>query len=205
MDSCNDLEVLREIEEDVDKFINSLPCQSKIPMPEIKVEAKNTQYAKLLQNAFSGSEDSELAAILQYLYHHETIENKTIANALLCISMIEMHHYDVLSELISLLGENPFLYNSNKFFYSTGTIGYIDDPFACLKEATKDENDDKTSKEKIRIKLEKDILSEVNAINAYKFIKENIKDKYINKIIEKIIEDEKYHIRIFNALIQKYC
>lgn len=200
MESCKDLEALKEIEERVEKFIKSLPCQSKMPMPEIKVERKNPEYAKLLLNAFSGSEDSELAAILQYLYHHETIENETIANVLLCISMIEMNHYEVLSELITLLGEKPFLFNANKYFYSTGTIGYMDNPFACHEEAL-----DKADKAKIRLKLEKDILSEINAINAYNFIQKNIKDKYINKIIEKIIEDEKFHLRLFNTLLEKYC
>lgn len=200
MEYCKDLDSLKEIEEKVDKFVKSLPCQSNTPMPEIKVERENTDYAKLLLNAFSGSEDSELAAILQYLYHHETIENETIANALLCISMIEMNHYEVLSELITLLGGKPFLYNANKYFYSTGTIGYMDNPYACSDTPL-----DKSDKEKIRLKIQKDILSEINAINSYNFIQNNIKDKYINKIIDKIIEDEKCHLRLFNMLLQKYC
>ncbi|MCX7884220.1 MAG: manganese catalase family protein [Caloramator sp.] len=198
MENCKDLEALKEIEERVEKFLKSLPCQSKLPMPEIKVEKENLEYAKLLLNAFSGSEDSELAAILQYLYHHETIDNETIANSLLCIAMIEMNHYEVLSELITLLGGKPFLYNSNKYFYSTGTIGYMDNPYNDITL-------DKSVKSKIRLKIEKDILSEINAINAYNFIQKNINDKYINKIIEKIIEDEKFHLRLFNVLLEKYC
>lgn len=177
------------IEEMIDKFANTLPCQSDMPFPPIKVEKPNLEYAKMLYDAYSSSADSEIQAITQYIFHSKTINNKTVSNALMCIALVEMRHFDALGELIPLLGGEPFYYNSNKYFWTTGNIAYGD-------------SSGKNEKESIREKLEKDIMGEQNAINGYKFILEHIKDKYLEKIILKIILDEQTHIKAFESLIQ---
>ena len=191
------------IEEMVDKFLDSLPCQSEMPMPEIKVERQNLNYAHMLLDAYSSTADSEIQAISQYLYHHDTIPNEKIANALLCIAMVEMHHLHVLGELITLLGGKPFFYNSNFSFWKTDSIAYVDknNPY----EKTRIENESKNENKIIRQKLEKDIIAEQNAINGYKYLLQHIDDRYIDKIIRKIISDEQAHIKIFVNLIEKYC
>lgn len=188
------------IEEQIDKFFSALPCQSSLPMPEGQVEGENLDYANLLLDAYSSASDSEIQAITQYLYQHKTIANESIANALLCISMIEMQHLDKLSDLITDLGGKPAYYNSNRYYWNTGNIAYGDRDMLNLKLDEKDVAD----KEIIKQKLLLDIKGEVNAINGYKFLKSSIDDKYIKRVLDKIISDEEVHIALFQGLIKKY-
>lgn len=105
-----------DIEEKIDKFLETLPCQSNMPFPQIKVERQNLEYANLLLDSFASSADSEIQAITQYIYHSKTINNDIMSKALMCIALVEMHHLDALSELIPLLGGKPFYQNSS--FYT---------------------------------------------------------------------------------------
>ncbi|MDU1412884.1 MAG: bacterioferritin [Clostridium sp.] len=189
-----------DIEGLVEGFLDSLPCQSDIPFPEVEVEEKNINYANMLLDAQSSAADSEIQAIAQYIYHHKTIANEHIAGALMCIALVEMRHYDVLGELITKLGGKPVLYNSNRAFWSTENIAYGDKDILCLKLDEKDPKDKEIIKQKIML----DIKGEINAINGYKFIKKNVSDKYIKKILDKIISDEEVHLQIFESIIKKY-
>jgi bacterioferritin len=188
------------IEEKIDTFLETLPCQSKMPFPQIKVEKQNIEYANLLLNAFASSSDSEIQAITQYIYHSKTISNNTISKALMCIALVEMHHLDALSELIPLLGGKPFYENSSKNFWMTGNIAYVDKNIIYEKEPVNAKDDNSN----IRQKIENDINGEKNAINGYKSLLETIKDCYIEQIILKIISDEQVHIKIFENLIEEY-
>lgn len=190
----------QNIEEKIDEFLETLPCQSDIPFPPIKVEKENLEYANLLLDAFASSADSEIQAITQYIYHSKTINNEAISNALMCIALVEMHHLDALSELIPLLGGKPFYENSSKNFWMTGNIAYVDKNNIYEKQSDNAKNDKST----IRQKLESDINGEKNAINGYNLLLKTIKDKYIQKIISKIISDEQVHIKIFEELIEEY-
>jgi len=188
-----------DIEDKIDEFLGGLPCQSTIPFPPIRVEKINLEYANLLLNPLASSADSEIQAITQYIYHSKTISNETISKALMCIALIEMRHLDAISELIPLLGGKPFYQNSSKNFWMTGNIAYVDRNNAYEKQ-----NDFKNDKSTFRQKLENDINGEKNAINGYKLLLETIKDKYIEKIILKIISDEQVHLKIFEDLIEEY-
>lgn len=194
MDRFENIEAL------VDGFLESLPCQSKLPYPEGKVEEKNIEYATMILDAYASAADSEIQAITQYFYHHSTIANEIIANALLCISLIEMKHLDVLGGLIRDLGGKPVFFNSNIAYWGTQNIAYGDKNMLCVKL---DENDPK-DREIMKEKLMLDIKGEINAINGYKFLKNNINDKFIKKTIDKIISDEEFHIKVFEELINKY-
>lgn len=187
-----------DIEEKIDKFLEELPCQSEMPMPPIKVEKEDLNYATMLLDAYSSSSDSEIQAISQYIYHSHTISNSTISNALMCIALVEMRHFDVLGELIVKLGGKPIYENSNMKFWNAGNISYVDKNVIYHKEGNGKEKDI------IKQKLQKDIIGEENAIKNYKFLLESIKDKYIQDIIVKIIMDEQTHIKIFQGLINKY-
>lgn len=187
-----------DIEDRIDKFLETLPCQSDMPFPPIKVERSNPDYANLLLDAFASSADSEIQAITQYIYHSKTISNNTISKALMCVSLVEMRHLDALSELISMLGGKPFYENSNMNFWMTGNIAYVDKNIIYEKERVNAMD----TKPNFREKLEKDIDAERNAINGYKRLLKAIKDKYIEKVILKIISDEQFHIKLFESLIE---
>jgi len=150
-------------------------------------------------DAYSSSADSEIQAITQYIYHSKTIHNKEISNALMCIALVEMNHMDTLGELIPLLGGKPFYQNSSKNFWMSGNIPYVDKNIIY-------ENESYTEKEeKVRTiqKLERNIISEINAINNYKVILDSIKDVYLEKIILKIISDEQVHKKIFQNILKQ--
>ena len=189
-----------DIEAKIDKFLETLPCQSDIPFPPIKVERSNLEYANLLLDAFASSADSELQAITQYIYHSKTINNDIISKALMCIALVEMRHLDTLSELIPLLGGKPIYENSSKNFWMTGNISYVDKNMIYEKER----DNTKDNKSIFREKLENDINSELNAINVYKRLLKAINDKYIEKIILKIISDEQIHLKVLEELIEDY-
>ncbi|MEG1255072.1 ferritin-like domain-containing protein [Clostridium sp.] len=190
----------KDIEDKVDEFLATLPCQSQLPFPEGEVERKNINYANMILDAYASSADSEIQAITQYLYHHKTIDNKTISNTLLCIALVEMAHLDVLGDIISSLGGKPAYYNSNQNFWMTGNIPYGDKDMLVVKM----DEDNMKSKEVIKQKLMLNIKGEINAINGYKFLMQNVNDKYIKRVIHKIISDEEVHIEIFQSLIEKY-
>lgn len=187
----------KELEEMVDRFVESLKCRCQEPVPEIKVEGKNSYYANLLYNAYAGQQASEMTAVAQYLYHHTTIKDEETANALLCISIVEMSHFHILAELIGMLSSQPFYVNSNHKFWDAGSVSYGDKPDCDSYESL-------SEKENIRLKLQEDILDETAAINTYTFLISEIDDKYIRESLARIIKDEKEHIKIFSKLIRKY-
>lgn len=175
---------MKDIETLIDELIENLPCRLDKPYPEIRVMAENPRYAKLLMDAYADGGKSEFTAIGQYMHHHFTIENKEIADMELCISLVEMKHLEMLGELIRALGGNPKYRRANKMWWSGGEVSYGDTP--CLK-------------------LKLDIESEYAAIEGYELLLSEIKDKYIQEIILRIIEDEKVHLRIFTGLLDKFC
>lgn len=155
------------------------------PYPEITVAKKDPYYAKLLFNDYAGSV-SEFTAISQYLYHHFDIDKKysDVKYALESISIVEMHHMDILARVIKLLGENPIYVNSLNKFWNAKYVYYgknlCDQLFA-------------------------DRQAETNAIKNYENRLLMIKDPYIQNIIKRILLDENKHLEIFNAFIKKYC
>lgn len=184
--------------EKIHQFIKELKCHSDVPMPEVKVERKNTDYARLLYSAYADGDASELVAITQYLYHSETIPIEEISDSIKCISLVEMNHLDMIGDLIKGLGGKPFFFNSNEYFWSSGIVAYVD--------KIHEKNDSDTSpKNIICLKIDKDIEGELSAINQYEILYKNINDMYVRKVLEKIISDEKTHIKIFQGLLDKYC
>lgn len=187
-----------DIEEMVDSFYKTLPCQSEMPFPPIKVEKQNLEYANMLLDAYAGGGDSEMQAITQYIYHSKTISDEEISNKLMCIALIEMRHLDALSELINLLGGKPFFLNSSKNFWMTGNIAYVDKNNIYKKELDNTEG----NSENVIQKIEKNINGEINAVNGYKTLLKHIKDVYIEKVILKIISDELIHIKILGNILE---
>lgn len=170
------------------KEYNNQVYVSSQPYPPIKVKGKNIFYAEILMDDYAGY-ISEFSAISQYIYHSLDLGNvdQNLANMYIQISKVEMHHLDILGQLITLLGGNPQYRGS----YSTnfkpwnGSFVYYG--------------------VNICERLYKDLESEYSAIASYKRHIEIIDDDYIRKIIQRIILDEKVHIKHFKSAIKKYC
>ncbi|OGO78560.1 MAG: hypothetical protein A2Y23_13295 [Clostridiales bacterium GWB2_37_7] len=172
-----------DIEKLVDDFFESLPCKADQPYPETEVEGQNLRYAKLLMDAYSDGEKAEMTAITQYMHHHLTIQNKEIANVELCIALIEMKHLEMLGDLIKKLGGNPKYRNSNKSWWDGGQVAYGDTT---------------------EFKLKLDIEAEKAAIEGYKTLISEIKDKHVITALQRILDDEIVHLNILMALYRKY-
>lgn len=161
-------------------------CKLNISYPRIEVTEKNLKYANLLLNDFAGP-FSEMTAINQYFYQHLIVdkEHKDIAEALECISMVEMHHLEMLGEIIVLLGGNPLprIENGRNSRYWIG----------C----------DISPTQNIKKFLIENIKAEEGAIKAYKRRIAQIKDPKIVTILERIIMDEEHHLGIFQKFLDE--
>ena len=161
-------------------------CKVDKPYPKIMVEGKNFYYANLLLKDYSGAQ-GELTAITQYMYQlfNKFQQNKEFSNIIFKIAVVEMKHLDLLGKTINLLGIEPKykFYNGNSYeCWNSSFVNY--------------------STNLVDI-LESNIKKEENAIKSYKLHMEIINDKYIKKLLYRIILDEYEHLKCFKALLKK--
>lgn len=160
-------------------------CELNIPYPQVLTGGKNLFYASLLTNDYAGTV-SEMSAVTQYIFQHIVTANRKIADTVKCISLVEMRHLEIISEIIHDFGGNPRFavqYGCNAAFWSAQYIGYDTDPRSYLKE---------------------NIANENAAIASYNTRISQINDIYVQKILERIILDEQNHIRLFSSLLQEF-
>ncbi len=164
-------------------------CAYPAPYPEIRVVKPNPSYARLLLEDYAGAV-SETSAIMQYNYHHFVLKNqyKDAADLLMCISLVEMHHQEMLASAIIMLGADPryrvFTVTNEENFWDASYVFYGID--LCDR-------------------ISADIAGEWAAIAKYREHQRIINDPYIKELLERIILDELHHITLFNQLMQRYC
>lgn len=160
-------------------------CYVDLPYPEIKVEKPNIEYAKILLNSYAGKISEDSAAHL-YIFQHIILEDKykKYSSILKKIGIVEMHHLEMLGETIRKLGIEPVFmsYDKNKSGLVPWRSNYINYSV------------------NIRDIINIDIDAEEKAIEYYKYTIEIIKDKYVRKLIERIIMDEELHLKIFKEI-----
>lgn len=158
-----------------------------LPYPEPMVERQNIKYANILLKDYAGAV-SEFTAVNLYIYQHFVSDGiyKDYADLIAGVSIIEMKHLELLGETIKLLGAKPF------FIDNAVPVGK---PWNALLV-----NYDTRIKEM----LLEDIKSEEIAIKTYKNHLTMIEDKYIRKLIERIIPDEELHLKLFIEMYEKY-
>jgi bacterioferritin len=159
----------------------------KAPYPKIKVEEINVNYGDILLEDFAGSV-SELTAINLYVFQHIVSEDifKDYSELIRGIAIVEMKHLDLLGGTIKLLGVKPVYINS---FVPNGQLwnaSYVD------------------FSDNILDMIAKDIESEEQAIVQYESHINLIHDRYVRRLLERIVMDEELHIRLFNRLYKKY-
>lgn len=157
---------------------------SNNPYPKIQVEKSNIEFAKILLFSYIGNV-SEETAIHQYLYQSFILDGK-LSKILEQISIVEMHHLKILAKLIKLLGLDP-----EYRVYSLGAEKYWDASYVPYPKTVVE-------------MLKQNIQSETEAIQNYDKILELIDDIYIQKNIQRIIEDEQVHLTIFHNLLKEY-
>lgn len=156
------------------------------PYPKIQVERKNIYYAKLLLEDYSGI-NGELSAICQYIYQKfdKFNENYYLSETLSKIARVEMHHLELLGQTIKLLGLNPKFITIKDYcptYWNSSFLNYSTN---------------------ISEMLIYDIKKEQEAIKNYLYHISLIDDQYIKKLLYRIIEDEKIHIKCFFELLKQ--
>ncbi|MBV7274943.1 ferritin-like domain-containing protein [Clostridium thailandense] len=164
---------------------NSFSANSHYPEP--KIECKNINYANILLQDYAGTV-SELTASCLYVFQHIVSEDryKDYSKLIKGISIVEMKHLHLLGETIKLLGVKP-VYTNSVYpcgqLWSAAYVNYTDRILDMILE---------------------DIKSEKQAIRNYEKDMCLINDKYIRKLLERIIEDEKVHLKLFKEMYKEY-
>ncbi|MBP2653607.1 MAG: Mn-containing catalase [Firmicutes bacterium] len=163
-------------------------CALPDAYPKPSVCQQNLFYATLLLEDYAGNA-SELTAINQYMHHHFMFDDKykDLAELEECIGIIEMHHLELLAESILLLGVDPkyrTLTNNSPTFWDASYVFYGTDIYDMLAA---------------------DIVAEKQAIKQYRKHHFLIEDIHIKGLLERIIKDEEYHLKLFTQAASHYC
>lgn len=141
---------------------------------------QNIKYANLLYDNFAGS-SGELSAVTQYIYEHIELKRyESFSKILLSIAIEEMHHLDLVGDLIKKLGKKPYFIDKNRVAWNAENIKYhFNNVYDMLRF---------------------NIESEKKAILDYKEAIKYTQNKSIKELLERIILDEQTHLEIFNRL-----
>ncbi len=163
--------------EEVQEILRS---KKNIPYPSLANIRQNQRYANLLYDNFAG-EEGELTAACQYIYEHiELNRYESFSKILLSIAKEEMHHLELIGDLIKKLGKKPYYINQNKLQWNAENIKYhFNNVYDMLMF---------------------NIESEKKAIEAYREAIKYTQNKSIKDLLERIILDEQTHLEIFNRL-----
>lgn len=134
------------IKQQADDFLNKIQCRSQNPFPSTQMPVQHAQAAELLLSVYAGGGNSELTALTQYFVHSQTLSDVDAKNLDLCIALDEMHHLQVIGEMIVSLGGELRFWSTNHMYWTGGYVSY-----------------GITDKEKIS----QDIFSEQEAISGY--------------------------------------
>lgn len=161
-------------------------CRLPDPYPEIICSGNNPHDVQLLQPLYAGL-NSELTAILQYGYQHIVLHNscEEVAKLLSEISIVEMHHLELLAKAICAMGGNPRYVNpSIRSWWNAGAVNYDQNLCAALLANLK---------------------GETEACNAYRNTARQVKNTSLCALLNRIAADEKLHIDLFTQMINCHC
>lgn len=170
--------------------INYNDYEIKTPYPKLTTTQKDEAIIPELIYAYSGSK-GELTAVTQYIYQSFIVNPNNnylgLSRLLEQISIKEMHHLELLSQILISQGINPKFcrYIDNNYDicspWSSSNVKYITDVKEFIQYNIEIEND---------------------AINEYRQIVQKSQNDNISEIILRIIEDEESHIQIFTKILE---
>lgn len=153
----------------------------KIPYPKVANLVENKKYANMLYDDFSG-QLGEFSAISQYIYEHiNSQQDENVSRILRSIAIMEMKHLDIIGDIIKRLGKDPIFVDSKGIAWSSNNIKYN---FKDVEEMIKF-----------------NIYTEEVAIQGYRKAYLYTNNRSLKKVFERIILDEKTHIRIFRDML----
>ena len=158
------------------------------PYPTPRVISKNPYYASILLKDYAGI-SGELTAINQYIYQYITLQDNypSISDLTRQVAIIEMHHLELIGKTIQLLGMPPIIH-----FADHGLLHFWNAKYVYYGKDVYD-------------KLSANINHEATAIQNYRNHQQHINDPFIQELLERIILDEEYHLRLFLRCRDECC
>lgn len=156
------------------------------PYPPVKVSEQNQRYGQMMLDNMSG-QNSEMSTIGLYIYNNLLIiDNDRLSHIFKEISIVEMHHLHTFGSIARLMGENPRLWThrGNQMVYWSPSYKSYPMQLGDL--------------------LLNSLEGEKRAVQKYRNQCTQIKDMCIVQCLERIIEDELIHIKIFESLYEEY-
>ena len=154
------------------------------PYPPLEVEGPNPQYARLLGIDMAGGR-GEMTSITQYLYHSWTLPDfDNAAPTLRQIAQVEMHHLDMLGQLIVLLGADPRFSCDQR-----GSCAWWSGSMVCYSHD-------------VRQILLNNITDEKKAAEFYRTAACDIPDPCVAAVLNRIARDEVLHAEIFTRFLK---
>jgi len=155
--------------------------------PPARVQGPNHVYAEMMLCNI-GAANSEMTAVAFYRYANLMSQqaDKDVANLFHKVSIVEMHHLDLFGELALLLGAEPRLWycrNNRREYWSPRHVNYAHCSVADL----------------VRNALE----DEKSAIRLYECQIARIADPYITAVLQRVIEDEREHVKLWEEVLNK--
>ncbi len=153
----------------------SYPLPEKLP--------RNIRWARILLNIYSGK-DSELTSFHQHFYHHLMAKPTMpdIAENLLFFAQQQMEHLNLLGATLNLLGLRPsytFYQGTRRLRWTSGFVQYG---------------------RNLREMIELDLAGERRLIECYEHAIRLISDEQIQKMLYRILDDEKKHLNTLTSL-----
>lgn len=161
---------------------NEYNCMVDKPYPTVRVDGPNPMYAcEMLSNI--GDVVSEMSDVTRYFYVSVVARDKfnSIATCFHHISIVEMYHLDIFSQLALQLGADPRIWSGEtcKRWWSPSFISYPKDIRGLIAESIK---------------------AEEAAICKYTRQANTIYDANIVASLKRIILDEEHHLQIFTNM-----
>ena len=157
------------------------------PYPSTEGLEKDRESVRILSPAYA-DRGSEMTAILQYVYQSivfSGMQMKQYSRLLMEIGVAEMHHLELLGEMLYSLGAKPVFTSRPPHlfdFYSTGAVYY-----GTLPE------------EMIRA----DIRGETEAIRTYREMLCRLNNDKVSAVISRIILDEELHLSTLQGILEE--
>jgi len=158
-----------------------------MPYPSIEELDVNATYGQIMLSNLGGLH-SEMNAVSLYFYNHVILETvwPELSHAMLEICKVEMHHLDIFAKICCRLGVDPRLWDCQNDFLEYWSPGYNVYP------------------RQIHTMLENAIIQEQNTITAYHYQIECIDEPVIQDVLKRIIQDEQWHVEIFQDFLKEY-
>lgn len=154
------------------------------PYPPVKAARRNICYADMIVPALR-DQTSELTAITSYLYQNWIFFQKypSLAETIMKIAKVEMHHMQMLGTLVTILGGDPKFAENPCHCWTGDACDYTKDMCRTFKGNSE---------------------AEEAAASFYLETASKIQDPYVCAVLNRIALDEKIHAKIFRHYLKMF-